>query len=157
MNLKELVIKETESPDDIKTFKRRRDGQEYSGYVIRRTKFSGFIAHFKDGETVKEKDVRRADTGSISTNWHDFDKSKLVSLELVNKSSTVAIYSKKDYPDIQPEDWYFACEGFVDPKVGVTRIIGRKIGIRNNGMLSYTRVLVDTGLVRGGVRKSSEG
>ena len=136
----------------IQTFK-NRNGVEFKGYVIKRAKFCGFIAHYGDGTTIKEIDIRSVDHGSISTNWYKIDKSQLVCLELINDSTAVAVYSKKDHPDIKPEDWYFTCQGAFSPQDGHVENVGRRIGVKNNGTLAFTEVDTRTGQVRSGIKK----
>lgn len=118
--------------------------------------FTGFIATYTDGSTVKEKEnffSKKRSKKSV-TNWLDIDKSKLTKLELYWKGVPSACIDKLDHPLISPDDWYFTHTGYMDIHDHNIKVLSRNIGFKEEGLLTIMSVNEADGTLKVNTRAS---
>lgn len=117
-------------------------------------KFTGFIAYYGPKKSVKEKEnFINKDGVAKATNWYEIDKDKLTALELVWKDEPKITIDKKDYPHIQPNDWFFTQTAYFDMQKQETVVISRNIGFKKDGYIQVYTVEENTGILKSSMRK----
>jgi hypothetical protein len=119
--------------------------------------FTGFIAHYNNGKSVKEKEdyFSKLLKKVCATNWAEVDKEKLVALELVWKNQSKININIKDYPHIKPSDWFFTQTAFFEMKSRKTVIISRNIGYKKDNITQVYSVEESNGKLVSSVRGST--
>jgi len=119
-----------------------------------KNKFTGFLAHYKDGSVVKEKNHYYSSKlkKECATNWHEIDKSQLVSLELLWGGESKIKISIEEYPAIKPSDWFFSHYEYFDLKNRNVIVISRNIGISKKDHKQIYSVHEETGILKTEIR-----
>jgi len=113
-------------------------------------KFTGFIAHYSDGNQVKEKNNYYSKKAGCkkATNWHEVDKDKITALELFWKGESKIKIDKSEHAHITSADWFFSHFGCLDMENHQTKVISRNIGFVKGDIINIYCVLEDTGVVK---------
>jgi hypothetical protein len=113
-------------------------------------KFTGFVAYYDNGNTVKERNnYLCAKTSNVkSTNWSEIDKERLVALELFWNGESKIKIDKIRYPDLKPSDWYFSHLGSLDMNSHKTIVVSRNIGFIKDELLTVFCVQEQSGVVK---------
>ena len=117
-------------------------------------KFNGFVAWYKDGKIVQEKEDYLSKTlnKQCATNWAEIDKDKLVALELIWQNDSKIKIDIKDYPHITPYDWFFSQTAYFDMKSRKKAIVSRNIGYKKNSIIQIYSVEENTGVLSSSLR-----
>ena len=90
------------------------------------------------------------------TNWAEIDKEKLFSLELVWKGQTKIKIEKPSCSvhknDLNPEDWFFSQNGYMDMGTRKIIVLARNIGFKEDGHIFITSVFEKSGDIRKSIR-----
>jgi len=117
-------------------------------------KYSGFIAHYANGKTVKERENYFSTklNKKCATNWSEIDKENLVALELIwndNSKFKLTIEDiKEKHPDFVPSDWFFSQSGYFDMHSRKITVVSRNIGYIKDGVVNITSVNETSGNIR---------
>jgi len=119
--------------------------------------FTGFIAHYNNGTSIKEKEnfFSKKLNKQCATNWAEINKEKLISMELYwkgeFKAKILKIPEKKDdvpYTILNPDQWFFSHSGYMDMNTRTIKVVSRNIGYVYNGIIYITSVNENVGNIR---------
>ena len=116
--------------------------------------FTGFIAYYEDGKSVKEKENYFSKTlkKNCATNWAEINKEKLVALELFWRGQSIIKIDKSEHPEITPNDWFFTQSAIFEMKNRKLTILSRNIGYKKGNILQIFSVEETSGRLTSHVR-----
>ena len=120
--------------------------------------FTGFVARYKNGATVYEKEdyFNKKLSKKCATNWGEVDKNKLVSLELLWKGQSKVKIEKASCSihknELNPEDWFFSQNGYMNLGNRKIVVLARNIGFIEEGHIYITSVIESSGNIQKSIR-----
>jgi hypothetical protein len=116
--------------------------------------FTGFIAYYKDGRSVQEKEnyFSKKLKKICATNWAEIDKEKLVALELLWRGQSIIKINKTDCPGMTPNDWFFTQSAIFEMKNRKLTILSRNIGYKKGNTTQIYSVEESSGRLISHVR-----
>jgi hypothetical protein len=131
--------------------------------LINRKPFTGFVAHFSNGKSVKEREFffSKKLNKNLATNWAELDKNLLIRLDLIWNDQLKAQIDKVPTPSsfnkgkaLSPGDWFFSQKGYLDMGTRKIKVISRNIGYIEDGILNIISVQEETGALQMTRRKA---
>ena len=112
--------------------------------------FTGFIAHYKDGRKVREKEdyFNKKLNKKCATNWAEINKDLLVAIELLWDGKSRIKITKEEYPHINSKDWLFFQTGYFDLKSKGVTVLGRSIGFIKDDMENIFSIDETNGILK---------